>query len=379
MVNFSKNYKKMRKPARSKDAETHIIRARFCNKNQFLIGLVFCLVIFAPLSNFAATLAEYRENIGYAKDLIIELLYPENEDLSPAKYLEYERETLAEIRKSLPVNEKVEWRESAMETDNQWLNEKLKNFEGEAQNSPNREQILNEIYERLEAIDLKLEELEKPSAETRTKDEDKQKLAEILRREEFQKPEAKTESLFQKIVRKIKQWFYEFFPHPNLPESSAGGFQSLSFVLQMLLYAVILGVIGFLIYRFAPFLANRFRQKEKTEKKERVILGERLSADETAQNLFNQAEKLAREGDLRGAIRKGYIALLCELSDRKIIGLAQHKTNRDYLRDVRSRRELHENMNDLTANFERHWYGFDNAEENDWQEFRQNYKKAVNN
>ena len=337
-----------------------------------------CLIIFAPLSNFAATLAEYRENISYSKDLIIELLYPENEDLSPAERLKYERETLAEIRKSLPVNEKVEWRESVVETDNQWLNFRLNDFEGEAQNSPKREQILNEIYERLEAIDLKAEELEKPSAEIRTKDEDKQKLAEILRREEFQKPEAKTESLFQKIIRKIKQWFDEFFPRPNLPEGSPNGFQSFSFILQMLLYALVLGAIGFLIYRFAPFLANRFRQKEKTEKQDRVILGERLSADETAQNLFNQAEKLAREGDLRGAIRKGYIALLCELSDRKIIGLARHKTNRDYLRDVRPRRQLYENMKDLTSNFERHWYGFDAAGENDWEKFRQIYKKAVN-
>ncbi len=146
----------------------------------------------------------------------------------------------------------------------------------------------------------------------------------------------------------------------------------------MLLYALVLGLIGFLIYRFAPFSANRFRQRVKKEKKDRVILGERLSADETAQNLFSEAEKLASEGNLRGAIRKGYIALLCELSDRKIIGLAQHKTNRDYLRDVRQRQELHENMNGLTSNFERHWYGLNNAEEKDWEEFRQSYKKAVN-
>ncbi len=198
-----------------------------------------------------------------------------------------------------------------------------------------------------------------------------------MRREEFQKPEAKTESLFQKIIRKIQQWLAEFFPRPTLPEGSASGFQSFSFILQMLLYALILGVIGFLIYRFAPFFANRFRQREKKEKQDRIILGERLAANETAQNLFNQAEQLAREGDLRGAIRKGYIALLCELSDRKIIGLAQHKTNRDYLRDVRQRRELYENMNGLTANFERHWYGFETAEISDWEEFRQDYKKAV--
>ena len=107
-------------------------------------------------------------------------------------------------------------------------------------------------------------------------------------------------------------------------------------------------------------------------------MGEKLAADENAQTLFDEAEALARNGNLRGAIRKGYIALLCELSDRKIIGLAQHKTNRDYLRDVRKKDELYRNMNGLTTSFERHWYGFDDANENDWQEFKQIYQKAVN-
>ncbi|MCA1638274.1 MAG: DUF4129 domain-containing protein [Acidobacteria bacterium] len=84
-------------------------------------------------------------------------------------------------------------------------------------------------------------------------------------------------------------------------------------------------------------------------------------------------------GNLRGAIRKGYIALLCELGDRKIIGLSRHKTNRDYLRDVSKRRELYENMNGLTNNFERHWYGFDVTQEKDWEEFRNRYKQIITN
>jgi hypothetical protein len=60
-----------------------------------------------------------------------------------------------------------------------------------------------------------------------------------------------------------------------------------------------------------------------------------------------------------------------------VIGLAQHKTNRDYLRDVRNRKELHQNMTNLTGSFERHWYGFDSTDEQDWEDFRQTYKQAV--
>ena len=175
----------------------------------------------------------------------------------------------------------------------------------------------------------------------------------------------------------MTEWAAKIFPHSGISPSNTDAFQSLSFVLQMLVYALILGVIGFLIYRFAPFFISRFRSREASEKKERVILGERLADNQTSQNLFDEAENLARQGNLRGAIRKGYIALLCELSERKIIGLSKHKTNRDYLRDVRKQTELYRSISGLTLNYERHWYGFEEARETDWESFKSDYQKAV--
>jgi len=132
-----------------------------------------------------------------------------------------------------------------------------------------------------------------------------------------------------------------------------------------------------LIYKFAPFFARRFGSKDKKEKKDRIILGERIAADESAEDLFSEAEALARSGDLRGAIRKGYIALLCELSDRKMIGLARHKTNRDYLRDVRKDQRLFVNMTGLTGSFERNWYGIRPSETQDWEDFRTRYRQTI--
>ena len=340
------------------------------------VFIFLCLLaaVFAPSSIFAKTLTEYKENIEHLKEGIITIL---DEDWTAAEKQTFEREFLTEAAQLLPAEEKIEWQGTTVETDNLWLADKVEEYKNAPKNASKQTAILTEIYERLDAIKQKIAQLENPAAEHRTKDEDKQKLAEILRREEYQKPEAKEESLFQKIYRKVLEWLANILPRPSLPDSSASGFQSFPFVLQILLYALVLGLIGFLIYRFAPFIVNRFRQREKQEKSERVILGKRLAAEETAQTLFDEAEKLARQGNLRGAIRQGYIALLCELSDRKIIGLANHKTNRDYLRDVRKRRELYENMNGLTSNFERHWYGFDSADQTDWEKFRQGYWKAV--
>ena len=348
------------------------------NQNNFAIAKrilaigLFCL-LFPSLNAFGKTLAEYRAGVKSAAEYTRELLDYVDEGERDAAF---EREVLAEIRKALPVTERVEWEGSSIETSNHWLEAKLKAFEETGEWSE-RGLILTEIVERLSAIEAKINELEAPAVSDRSKDEDKRKLAEILRRVEYQKPEQQEESWFQKIQRKISEWFDEKFPRAKVPEGAGSGFKTLSFGLQMLLYAVVLGFIAFLIYRFAPFFADRFKRRKREETGERVILGERLAADEDAQTLFDEAETLAREGNLRGAIRKGYIALLCELSDRKIIGLAQHKTNRDYLRDVRRKRALYENMNGLTASFERHWYGFETADEGDWQEFKQTYQKAV--
>lgn len=299
--------------------------------------------------------------------------------MSAAEYRNRERQSLAEIRAAMPEREKIDWQTGSIETDNRWLGDKLNQFEKEPEDSPRRESILTEVGERLEALERKLDELENPTAEAnRAKDEDKQKLAEILRREEYLKPEKPEESLFQKTWRNLKEWLRGIFPESEAgAPPSAAEFESFSLFLQTMLYALILGAVVFLIYRFAPFFVSRFERRKKTERNERVILGETLAGNATAQNLFDEAENLAHGGNLRGAIRKGYIALLCDLNDRKIIGLARHKTNRDYLRDVKKETNLYENMNDLTDNFERHWYGFNPVEEKDWNEFKDGYKKVV--
>jgi len=342
------------------------------------VSLLLIIFFSFSASVFGATLAEYRKKIQDAVFWVDDLYYIDDEELTPSERAKHEKEIMTELRRSLSKTENIEWQGGKVETDNEWFFEKLDEYEKE-KNPEKRQTILLGISERLTSIEQKINELENPPAANRSKDEDKRKLNEILSREEYRKPEQKEESLIQRIIRKIQEWFRRKAPDaPQMPESAKSGFGAISQILQYLLYALIFAAIGFLIYRFLPFVSNKIKRREKREKKERIILGERIAANESAENLFSEAEKLAREGNMRGAIRKGYIALLCELSDRKIIGLAQHKTNRDYLRDVRKNQNLHQNMNGLTDTYERHWYGFDEADESDWNEFRQGYKKAVN-
>lgn len=334
------------------------------------VATVFLLISFT-FSTLAATLSDYRERIETAQSHADELI----QDLDENNKV-YERETIGEITKSIPATEKIEWPGGSIETDNAWLKTLLADFGAEGDDAA-RASILMEISERLSAINLSVKELEDAAATAATKDQDKQKLGEILRREEYQKPKPAEQGLFQKWLYDFLNWIAKMFPRAPAASEASSGLASLSFVLQILIYALVIGLTGFFGYKFAPFIFVRFGWKTSSEKHDRVILGERIAGSESALDLFSEAERLALEGNLRAAIRKGYIALLCDLSDRKIVRLGRHKTNRDYLRDVRKDGRLFENMSGLTQTFERNWYGLRTAEQADWDDFRTLYSQTI--
>jgi hypothetical protein len=293
-----------------------------------------------------------------------------------AEYDDYLKRAETTVKHSIPETEKVEIGGTVIETSNGWLRDGFDQFD-RAATSGEQMKILSSLSERLAAVDQRLKELETTTASQRSKDEDKQKLAEILRREEYRKPDRSEESLFQRIYRQVMEWLANLFPRPNISPVSPTGLQPLSVILQILIYGGVIALVGFLIYKFAPAIADRFRKSDSKDATSRVILGEHIAESVSASDLFSEAESLARQGDFRAAIRKGYIALLCDLSDKKIIGLARHKTNRDYLRDIRKYRPLFENMKRATGSFERHWYGFRRAAAPDWNEFVEQYRAAA--
>ena len=346
-------------------------------------NLIFISSLFILLgqSVFGISLNEYQQNIKNVSESVSYLNYPE-EYLTEAENIANEREILKEIRAKLPQTQNVELKDTNFAVNHEWILAKLNEYEKEPLNSTKRTPMIEELSARLISLEVKLEELQKQQLSTQTKDEAKQKLDEILKRAEFQPPKEAQETWFQRKWREFKEWWRSLFPKQEVKDApeQMPEMQGSPMLANGLLYLVItlaIALVGFLIYRYAPFFVKKFREREKDDKKSRVILGETLSAEDTSHNIFADAEKLAREGNLRGAIRKGYIAFLCELSDRKIIGLARHKTNRDYLRDVRKRQELHQNMSNLTSNFERNWYGLNQTNENDWEEFRKIYQQSM--
>jgi len=337
-------------------------------------------ICFAVLVSFvgssrisAATLADYRHRVSQAITLGEQLQATHaNEELSRPE--QFVSANVARIREMLPAQETVLLNGQNVMVDNAWLHEALQKYE-ETSIQARRVEALARIVERLRALDERLNEMQRGKSENKIdKEADKGRLAEILRRPDYNREPAAEGSALERLWARFLRWLLSLLPKtgPIIPNGSP----FLARLAQIIVVGGCLGVIAFLVWKLAPrYLSGRSRKKQKREA--RIVLGERLEPDQTAADLLAQAESLARDGDLRGAIRKAYIALLCELGDRKIVSLAQHKTNRDYLHSVRERVHLYSSMRQLTNSFELHWYGFQPPAENDWTEFQNGYQKAL--
>lgn len=347
-----------------------IVRPRLTLESLFIAGLLVCLCVIAPAYGIA--LEEYKAKVDDARVLAgdAEVLL-QSDELTDTD----SREFVRRFRENFPASETVTWDGGNVDTSNEWLLERVAQFEKES-DAQKRGAIALQLREHLSTVVFKLQELETAARSGRSKDEDKQKLAEILRREEYQKPQPKGESAFSRWLTWILEWFEKLF-EPGERSVSGTRLEGLGSVLRILIYVGLFLLVGFLAYKLVPLIARSAGPVKKGKKKDRIILGEKIADDETAVDLLAEAERLASEGNLRGAIRKGYIALLCELSDRKVLGLARHKTNRDYLRDVRSRVDLHQPMKVVTDTFEKHWYGAQQSALNDWDQFRDDYERTL--
>jgi Domain of unknown function (DUF4129) len=288
--------------------------------------------------------------------------------------------TLEEVRRLVPAREQVESGGSSFETDNTWLHQALQIYESESAKAATSYRMragwLREIAERLHALEVRLDETEQAAAAQaqRDKDAEKGRLNNILSRPEYNR-EVSEGGALQRLVEQFFKWLRDLFPRmgPARPGESPG----VSRAAQFFVLALCLAVIAYVARKL---WARRARNvKTKRVREPRVVLGERLEPGQTAADLLSAADRLARSGDLRGAIRKAYVALLCELGDRRVIRLAQHKTNRDYLQAIRSSASprLYTEMLPLTFNFELHWYGLQDAEENDWKDFHQRCRQVL--
>jgi hypothetical protein len=338
-----------------------------------LLAAAILVAAFAASAQ-ASTVADYRTRISQAASVIQQLETPDYYTDDSSQTTELVESALARLRQLVPETERITFNNQSIDVDNKWFHQALAEYERKRKRGEHDADLIHSTREELRALIQRLDEM-KSTAATDDKDASKARLAEILRRPEYDKS-AVQESALEKLWNQFIRWLSKLFPKMKPLQPGTG--RSLSKVAQVIVLGLSIALIAFLIWKFLPrYLRSRRSKKKASRLEPRIVLGERLEPDQSAADLLEQAEALARTGDLRGAIRKAYIALLCELGDRKVISLAQHKTNHDYLMSVRTRSSLYESLRKLTFSFERHWYGLVPPAPNDWDEFRVGCRKAV--
>lgn len=275
---------------------------------------------------------------------------------------EKEKAALERARTLLPPKERVESGGGPIEVDNYWLHSALDDYP-KLKGRDERAEMLRNVAQSLRALEARLAEAE--GAPAQDKDAERGRLNSILRDPDFNKPPQG--NALQKLLQEIRDWFARRMPR-------LGGGAAPNPRLAQWAQALVIGLcILVLAYVARRVWVGRVRELKslKIKRRPRVILGEKLDDDATPADLLSAAEAHARAGDLRGAVRKAYVALLCGLGERGVIRLAQHKTNRDYLEAVRrsASQRLYADVLPLTLGFEQHWYGLRDTTAAEWDDF----------
>jgi Domain of unknown function (DUF4129) len=284
---------------------------------------------------------------------------------------------MSEVKRMLPANEEVEFNGSLTRVDNAWLHEAannvVKNIEGDADK---RHSTLSEISARLARLRQSVKAAQ--TAENRALDDQRARLDDILSRAEYQLNE-KRESATARFIRRIKEFINPLLvkllggSSARAPQSGGAGFVM---VLQILLFLTLIVALTLGVMKLARQF--RFRKKSAPEEAEtREALGEEIAEDATAADLFAMASELAGQGQYRKAIRRAYIALLCDLDQRGKLRLGRSKTNRDYLDAMRSEHRIYPTFSHMTYAYERAWYGQERATEEEFQNFVMLYQEAT--
>jgi len=339
------------------------------NQIYFAIAFLVSLCVLPVSAQGRSTVGDYANRLVQAERIVNEA----RERNSPPSEL---APMMSEVKRLLPAGEEVEFNGATTRVNNTWLhdavNSIVKNTEG---GDEWRLSMLGEISARLAR--LRESVIAARTAEDRELQDQRARIDNILARPEYQ-PEEERESLIARWIGRIKDLAYRLMiklfggSSERAPRTGGAG---LDMVLRTLIFLVALAALIF----GAAKLARRFQARSKPEEEAemREALGEEIAEDATAADLFAMASELARQGEYRKAIRRAYIALLCDFDQRGKLRLGRSKTNRDYLDAMRSEQRIYPTFSIMTLAFERAWYGQERASEEEFQNFVTLYQEAI--
>lgn len=326
--------------------------------NPALALLVLCG--FASEADAAAKLLNYENRVVRAAEQI--------ERIKADK--EYAEEGIVYIKRLLPRSEQIEFEGREVTVDNTWLYVLLDSYAAE-KDPQQRGARLNEAVGRLRALDDHLRRSEAPPSETATR---REKIREILSRPAYQPEQETAVGIYVKrVLRKVGEIIGEIKSAlTRMLEKLFGASAQAGWVSNLLL-VLVLAAAAIVIVR----MAKRMRVPRAKRRKTRLVLGEEIAADGTSRTLAEAGFAAARAGDFRTAVRKLYISLLYELSERNLIELEDSATNHEYLNKVSRFSVLAAPMRYLTDRFDYVWYGMFPSSDEDFADYLARYLEAM--
>ncbi len=328
--------------------------------SRLTLTLLLTLILAAEASA-AATLLNYEHRVVRAAEQI--------ERIKADK--DYGEEGISYIKRLLPRSEQIEFEGRETPADNTWLYVLLDSYAAE-KDPQQRTARLNEAVGRLRALDAHLRRAD--AAASSEVADPRDKIREILSRPAYQ-PEQETAvgAFVKKVLRKVRGFVGEVYSAltrllERLFGASANGGWISNLVLIVVLAAAVI---------VAARLARRLRRPQNKRKKTRLVLGEEIAADGTSRELAEAGLAAARAGDFRTAVRKLYVSLLYELSERNLIELEDSATNHEYLSKASRLSGLAGPMRYLTDRFDYVWYGMFQSSEDDFAAYLARYEEAM--
>ena len=283
---------------------------------------------------------------------------------------EYGEEGINYIKRLLPRSEQIQFEGREVAVDNTWLYILLDSYAAE-KNPQERIAKLNEAESRLRALDDQLRRAEVASNEPGA---GRDQIREILSRPAFQpEQESVIGAFIKRMLRKVWSFLAEIGSAlQRLMEKVLGAGASSSWISNLLVFVVLAAVV-IAVAR----IVRRVRVPRKKRKKTRIVLGEEIGADGTSGELAEAALAAARAGDFRTAVRKLYVSLLYDLSERGLIELEDSATNHEYLSKVSRFNVLVPPMRYLTDRFDYVWYGMFPSTEEEFAAYFSRYQEAM--
>jgi hypothetical protein len=172
----------------------------------------------------------------------------------------------------------------------------------------------------------------------------------------------KVSRAINQAVAIITKWWQSLFPHPEGPTQLANAASAPTWITQLLLYAIICGLII-----AAALIALRIlaRSKKKMPVGSAMPVTPNLESETTVADELPEdqwlllARRKLEEGEPRLALRALFLAVLSLLGAQRLIIVRRSKSNSDYETELRRRRsaELTELFTGNRRLFERCWYG----------------------